>query len=56
MLCCLKFLYGGTNGSGNVAMKVNQNNIQLDTTNMGRVFGNNMALKNPCLFDDLNLL
>lgn len=39
MLCCLKFLYGGTNSSANIAMKLNQNNIQLDTSNMG----NNMA-------------
>ncbi|XP_031621182.1 SPRY domain-containing protein 7 [Contarinia nasturtii] len=35
MLCCLKFLYGGTSTSANVAMKMHQNNIQLDTTNMG---------------------
>lgn len=37
MLCCLRFLYGGTNSSANVAMKMNQNNIQLDTANMGKI-------------------
>lgn len=39
MLCCLKFLYGGSNASASMAMKLNQNNIQLDTAKMG----NNMA-------------
>lgn len=38
MLCCLKFLYGGTTSNANVAMKINQNNIQLDTSNMGSVW------------------
>lgn len=37
MLCCLKFLYGGTTSNANIAMKLNQNNIQLDTANMGTV-------------------
>lgn len=35
MLCCLKFLYGGTTSNSNIAMKLNQSNIQLDTANMG---------------------
>lgn len=42
MLCCLKFLYGGTASNANIAMKLNQNNIQLDTANMGTVNGKNI--------------
>ncbi|XP_055320095.1 SPRY domain-containing protein 7 [Sitodiplosis mosellana] len=45
MLCCLKFLYGGRSSSANVAMKMNQNNIQLDTANMGHEV---VILKNGC--------
>lgn len=37
MLCCLKFLYGGSHGSSNVAMRINANAIQLDSANMGKI-------------------